>query len=298
MISMAVLGVGRMGAVHARNVAANGEAELRVVADPDTATARAVIVATPTDTHADLVERLAAAGKAVFCEKPIDLDVARVRACLGAVERAGTALFVGFNRRFHASFAVMRARLRAGEIGRLEVLSIASLDPVPPPLDYVRRSGDLFRDMMIHDLDLARWLIDEPIVEVRAVGSSLVDPAIGAAGDWDTAIATLKSERGTLCHITNSRRAVHGHGPRLEALGAEGVLRADNWTPTPERVLDPRFQARFAEAYRAELAAFIASLRDGATLEPTGRDGLAALLPAEAATLSARTGDAVTPEKV
>ena len=152
--------------------------------------------------------------------------------------------------------------------------------------------------MMIHDIDLARWLMDEPIVEVCALGSTVIDSAIGDLGDWDTAVATLKGASGALCHITNSRRCVYGHGPRLEIHGSDGALKADNWTVTPERVLDPRFQARFAAAYEAELEAFVASLRDGGSLEPSGRDGLEALLIAEAATKSARTGMMVAPELV
>lgn len=321
MLGMAVLGVGRMGMVHARNVAASKGADLRAIADPDQETARAIsaetgapvceidsiiadpaieaiLIATPTDTHADLVERAAEAGKAIFCEKPIDLDVGRVRACLKVVERTGAQLFVAFNRRFHVPIADMRARLRAGEIGKLEVLSIASYDPVQPSQDYLARSGGMFRDMMIHDIDLARWLMAEPIVEVGAIGSSVIDPAIGALGDWDTAVATLKGASGALCHITNSRRCVYGHGPRLEIHGSDGTLNAGNWTVTPERVLDPRFQARFAAAYQAELEIFIADLRDGKPFEPSGVDGLEALLIAEAATKSARTGVMAVPETV
>ncbi len=318
MIAIAVIGVGRMGSIHARNVASHERADLAAIADPATATALAVaaetgapvrsvteimgdpaidavLIGASTDTHADLVEQAVAAGKAVLCEKPIDLDAARARRCVETVERAGGQLMVAFNRRFHPPFSDLVARLRSGEIGRLEILTIRSLDPTPPSPDYIARSGGIFRDMTIHDLDLARWLLDEPVVAVQAAGSCQIDPVIGAAGDWDSAVTTLRTAGGMLCQIVNSRRAVYGHGPRLELHGSAGRLSADNWTETREAQAGIHFQARFAHAYQAELDAFITALESGGALSPDGTDGLAALLLAEAATESALTGRTVTP---
>ena len=321
MVNIAVLGVGRMGMIHARNIANSKTSVLRAISDPDDATAKvisdetgapivsidqvfadpdieAVLIATPTDTHADLIERAANCGKAIFCEKPIDLSIDRVRKCLKVVEETNTELFVGFNRRFHNTIAKMRKRLKSGEIGKLEILSIVSYDPLPPPAGYTARSGGIFRDMMIHDIDLARWFLDEPIVAVRATGSAIINPEIGIAGDWDSAIAILKTKSGALCHIANSRRCIYGHGPRLAIHGSEGALEADNWTRTAEPVLDTKFQARFASAYQAELEYFALSLKGGKSLEPSGKDGLAALKVAEAATRAATSGKTIDPGEI
>ncbi len=323
MVRIALLGAGRIGAIHARTVAASRDAELAAIADPieqaaqaltselggsvrtvdaaiDDRSIDAVLIATPTDTHAALIERAAAAGKAIFCEKPIDLDADRVRACLAAVERAGVPLFVGFNRRFDPSFANLRRRLRDGEIGDLELLTITSRDPAPPPLTYIERSGGLFRDMMIHDLDMACWLLDEPPAEVHAVAACLTDPEIGRAGDVDTAAVMLRTASGRICQISNSRRATYGYDQRIEAHGSAGMLLADNQRPTTVSTATaqgvtsdpamPFFLERYADAYRLELDAFIRSVSDGTPPEPGGADGLRALLLADAATAAARTG--------
>jgi myo-inositol 2-dehydrogenase/D-chiro-inositol 1-dehydrogenase len=323
MLNIAVIGAGRIGQIHARNIAAHPRANLAGIADPDAAAAarlaaatgcevigldaafnaRAVLIASPTPTHADYIERAAAAGRAVFCEKPVDLSAVRVRACLDAVRRAGTVLMVGFNRRFDPHFASLRARLAAGEIGRLELLTITSRDPSPPPPSYIAASGGLFRDMMIHDLDMARHLLGEEPVEVYAAASCLIDPAIGAAGDVDTAAVTLRTASGALCQISNSRRATYGYDQRIEAHGALGLLRAGNVTSTAVKSANaggfttdpalPFFLERYAHAYRAELDAFVAAVRSGGPCDPDGRDGLLALLLADAATLSAQTGKPV-----
>lgn len=319
MLGIAVIGAGRIGRIHAANIAANPAARLIGVADVDAAsaeslagacgvrsmtleetfTADAVLIASPTPTHAGYIERAAAAGRAIFCEKPIDLSAERVRACLQAVQRAGVALMVGFNRRFDPHFATLKRRLDAGEIGSLELLTIISRDPAPPPPAYVATSGGLFRDMMIHDLDMARFLLGEEPVDVHAAASCLVDVAIGAAGDVDTAVVTLQTASGRLCQISNSRRASYGYDQRIEAHGAKGLLRAGNVTATTvERanadgfVSDPAlpfFLERYAAAYRAELDAFIAAVTRGVAPLPDGDDGLRALLLADAATESART---------
>ncbi len=258
MISFCQFGAGRIGAIHAGNIARHDGARLLHVVDVNEEAARqlaaqygarvssadaaladpavdAVLIASSTDTHASLIEAAARAGKAVFCEKPIDLDRARVEACLAVVEKTGVTLMVGFNRRFDPNFTKLQAQLRSGRIGKLEMLAITSRDPGPPPLAYIKVSGGLFRDMMIHDLDMARWLLAEEPVEIFAAASCLVDPEIGAAGDVDSAIVTLKTASGTLCQIANSRRASYGYDQRIEAHGAKGMLRAGNSPPSSPR---------------------------------------------------------------
>ena len=320
---VAVIGAGRIGQIHARNIADHSGVELAGVSDAVEAAAAtlagacgvkvlsldeafradAVFICSPTPTHADYIERAAAAGIAVFCEKPVDLDAARVRACLDVVHRAGIKLMVGFNRRFDPSFAMLKQRLDAGEIGTLELLSIISKDPAPPPPAYVAQSGGIFRDMMIHDLDMARFLLGEEPVTVQAAASALVDPAIGAAGDFDTAVVTLRTASGQICQISNSRRATYGYDQRIEAHGEGGMLRAGNMTATTVEKADasgfatepalPFFLQRYAPAYRAELDAFVTALSTGTMPAPGGEDGLRALELADAATQSARSGETV-----
>jgi myo-inositol 2-dehydrogenase/D-chiro-inositol 1-dehydrogenase len=320
MVSIAVIGAGRIGRIHAANIAANPSAHLVGVADVDAAaaealakacgaravtleeafTADAVLIASPTPTHAGYIERASYAGRAIFCEKPIDLAAERVRACLRVVQRSGVALMVGFNRRFDPHFLTLKRRLDAGEIGAVELLTIISRDPAPPPPAYVATSGGLFRDMMIHDLDMARFLLGEEPVEVHAAASCLVDAAIGAAGDVDTAVVTLRTASGKLCQISNSRRATYGYDQRIEVHGAKGLLRAGNVNASTVELANeggfvsdpvlPFFLERYAAAYRAELDAFIAAVTHGAAPLPNGDDGLRALLLADAATESARTG--------
>jgi myo-inositol 2-dehydrogenase/D-chiro-inositol 1-dehydrogenase len=323
MLSIAMIGAGRIGRIHARNIAAHPGARLAGVADVDAAAAarlaevcgakaisldeafaaEAVVIGSPTPTHADYIERAAAVGRAIFCEKPIDLDVDRVRACLVAVRRAGVPLMVGFNRRFDPHFATLKRRLDAGEIGAVELLTIVSRDPAPPPISYIETSGGLFRDMMIHDLDMARFLLGEEPVELHAAASCLVDPAIGAAGDVDTAVVTLRTTSGKLCQISNSRRATYGYDQRIEVHGAKGLLRAGNVTATTVELANgagftaepalPFFLQRYAEAYRLELNAFVTAVAARQAPNPDGEDGLKALLLADASARSARTGETV-----
>jgi len=328
MLEIAVLGAGRIGRIHAGNIAAHPGARLAGIADTDPAAASgladalgtrvlrlddatradALVICSPTPTHADYIEQAAAQGRPVFCEKPIDLSAARVRPCLAAVHQAGVTLMVGFNRRFDPHFAALKARLDAGEIGRLELLTIISRDPSPPPISYVASSGGLFRDMMIHDLDMARFLLEEEPVSVSAAASCLIDPAIGAAGDVDTAVVTLRTASGRLCQISNSRRATYGYDQRIEAHGAAGMLRSGNVFPTTVQLADaqgfrsnpvlPSVLDRYAAAYRAELSAFIDAISEGVAIQPNGEDGLRALLLADAAVEAAATGRAVQPAAV
>ncbi|WP_333822523.1 inositol 2-dehydrogenase [Pinisolibacter sp.] len=321
---IAVLGAGRIGKIHGRNVAARPGVKLVAVADPHRPSAEelaaatgaevrdidaaiasadvdAVIIGTPTTTHADLIEKAARAGKAIFCEKPVDLSAERIVACLEVVKAAGVPLMIGFNRRFDPNFAALRRRLAAGAIGEVEIVTVLSRDPAPPPASYVATSGGIFRDMMIHDLDMARFLLgdDEP-VEVHALGSALVDPEIGAAGDADTALVVMKTAAGRLVQISNSRRATYGYDQRIEVHGSKGMLRAGNVHESTIELAsadgfcaDPVqhfFLERYAEAYRAELATFVDCVEKGEAPSPSGEDGLAAQRLADAATLSWKTG--------
>jgi myo-inositol 2-dehydrogenase / D-chiro-inositol 1-dehydrogenase len=325
MHRIALIGAGRIGKIHAANAAAHPELTLSHVVDPVAGAARAlahatgaqvatlaavladatvagVIVASSTDTHLDYALAAHAAGKAIFCEKPIDLDLARARASADAL--TGARLFLGFNRRFDPNFAALKARLDAGAVGGLETLQITSNDPGPPPLAYVKVSGGLFKDMAIHDFDMARWLLGEEPVEVFAWGSCLVDPAIGAAGDVDTARTVLKTASGRLCVIANSRRSGFGYDQRIEAYGAAGMVRAANVLESTVEVWDEtgaqadRFQNffldRYAAAYRAEMAHFAEVLAGEATPAIGYADGVAALALAEVAAESVQTGRPVS----
>ena len=320
MVAIALFGAGRIGAIHAANAAAHPGLSLKYVVDPaaeaagriaaahgaTVATAEAalddpevagVVIASPTDRHLDQCLAAARAGKAIFCEKPIDLDLARARAAAPAL--AGARLMLGFNRRFDPHFQALKARIDDGVIGGLETLNIVSHDPAPPPLAYVKVSGGLFRDMSIHDFDTARWLLDEPPVAVFASGSCLVDPAIGAADDFDTAKILLRTASGRLCLISNSRRSGYGYDQRIEAFGSKGMVRAGNVTEsmlstwTEPGASQDRFQNffldRYADAYRLEMDHF-AEVLAGAAPRVGYPDGLAALALAEAASLSAATG--------
>jgi myo-inositol 2-dehydrogenase/D-chiro-inositol 1-dehydrogenase len=325
MHQIALIGAGRIGRIHAANVAAHPELRLSHVVDPSAEAAQAVcattgaqaatldaaladagvagvIVASSTDTHLDYCLRANAAGKAIFCEKPIDLDLARARAAADALK--GARLFLGFNRRFDPNFQVLKARLTEGAVGALETLQITSNDPAPPSVAYVKVSGGLFKDMAIHDFDMARWLLAEEPTEVFAWGSCLVDPAIGAAGDIDTARTVLRTASGRLCVIANSRRSGFGYDQRIEAYGSAGMVRADNLpessvqTWTEEGARADRFQNffldRYREAYRREMAHF-AEVLNGAESRVGYADGVAALALAEAAARSLQSGRPVTP---
>lgn len=322
----ALLGAGRIGKVHARAVSGNPDAVLVAVTDAMPAAAEAiaaqygaevrtleaiegaadidaVVICTPTDTHADLIQRFARARKAIFCEKPVDLSVARVEETLAVVREAGVPLMVGFNRRFDPDFQALKAAIDAGRIGKVEMVSITSRDPGAPPVSYIERSGGMFRDMTIHDFDMARWLLGEEVETVQAAASVLVDPAIGAAGDIDSANVILVTASGRQAVITNSRRAAYGYDQRIEVLGAAGAALAENrhqaniQLATAEGYTRPPlldfFMDRYTEAYAAEIAAFIAALKGGTEPPATGEDGLMALVLAEAALRSVAEGRVV-----
>jgi myo-inositol 2-dehydrogenase / D-chiro-inositol 1-dehydrogenase len=246
----------------------------------------AVVICAATDTHAALIADAAAAGKHIFCEKPIALDLAETDRALAAVERAGVRLQIGFNRRFDANYRRVREAIERGEIGRPETLRIISRDPAPPPPDYIARSGGLFLDMTIHDFDMARFLLGE-VAELYVAAGVLVDPAIGRAGDLDTAVVVLSFASGAIGTIENSRRAVYGYDQRVEVFGSGGAIATDNDYPNTAIVSTgagvrrdlPRhfFLERYAESYRAELAAFVEAIRADRPPPVTGADGRAAL---------------------
>ena len=326
MLNVGLLGAGRIAGVHATAITTNPGSRLAAVSDfiPENAqklaakygtiarttdeiiadpTIDAVLIATSTDTHSDLIERATAAGKAVLCEKPVDLSLARAQACQKAVARNGKPVMIGFNRRFDPNFAALKAAADKGEIGKTELLSITSFDPAPPPVAYIKVSGGIFRDMMIHDFDMANFLMGAPPVSVSAAASSIVDPAIGEAGDYDTAVVTLTYADGRIAVIKNSRRAVYGYDQRVEMLGSEGLLQAQNMlestvvksTTAGVTAAKPTyfFLERYMPSYAAEWAAFVDALGTGKPLPVTLSDGVAALAMAEAATLSAKSGNPV-----
>ena len=325
MFKIALLGAGRIGRIHAANAVAHPALTLSHVVDPlatsaealaretgaavasletvlDDAEVAGVIVASSTDAHLDHCLAAAGARKAIFCEKPLDMDLARARAAADRLKDA--RLFLGFNRRFDPSFQALKARLAEGAVGALETLQITSNDPAPPPASYVKVSGGLFKDMAIHDFDMARWLLGEEPAEVFAWGSCLVDPAIGQAGDIDTARTMLKTASGKLCVIANSRRSGFGYDQRIEAYGAGGMVRAGNVTESTVEVwreagaAADRFQNffldRYAAAYRAEMAHFADILAGKATAAVGYADGVAALALADAAGESLKTGRPVS----
>jgi myo-inositol 2-dehydrogenase/D-chiro-inositol 1-dehydrogenase len=319
MLNLAIFGAGRIGQIHARNAAALPELTLKYIVDPNAAAADAlarqtaakivdidtalgdasvagVIIASATNAHLDQALLAAAAGKVIFCEKPLDLDLNRARKA--AAELSDAHMLIGFNRRFDPNFATLKARIDSNAIGKLETLNITSHDPGPPPASYIRVSGGLFKDMAIHDFDMARWLLGEEPTEVFAAASCLVDPAIAEAGDVDTARIFLRTASGKLCVISNTRRSGYGYDQRIEAFGSAGTVRADNVlmstvSTSTERgsasdALQNFFLDRYAEAYRREMRHFLDILRDGVAPSVGYGDGIASLVLAEAAALSVR----------
>ena len=316
MLKVAQFGAGRIGKIHAKNVAQNPRSELIAICDPDEANAQnlalqygasvmreddifsnddinAVLIASSTGQHARQIEAAATAGKAIFCEKPIDLDINRVREVLTYLEGHPVPFMLAFNRRFDPNFATLKTRVDEGAIGDVEMVTILSRDPGLPSLDYIKVSGGIFRDMMIHDLDIARWIIGEEFTEVEAMGAVHVDKAVGEAGDVDTAICTLKTASGKLASITNSRRASYGYDQRVEVHGSKGMISIKNVEESTVVLASDAgvrhekplhfFLERYQEAYVREWDGFIAHVLDNDTTMPTAMDGLRALELAEAA---------------
>jgi len=331
MIRFALFGAGRIGTVHAANIAASpSRASLACVYDTHLPAAQAtadrygarvapsieaalgdssidaVVIASSTDTHVDLITAAARAGKAILCEKPIDLDIARVDRCRSAIAETGVPLQLGFNRRFDRSHRAVREAVRAGQIGALELLLITSRDPGLPSLAYLAGSGGIFRDMTIHDFDLARFILgDDPVKDVYATGSTLVERQLQELGDVDTAMVVMTAASGALVHINNSRRAVYGYDQRVEAFGERGMVQSDNLrantlTRSGASMTDARepllnfFIERYAQAYLDELNAFIEAVEGQRQPSVGFEDGRCALLLANAAWESLRSGRRVS----
>ena len=330
MIRVAVLGAGRIGQIHAANVAANPLAKLVAVVDQIDASARklaeklgceastdaeatiaradidAVVIGTPSDTHAYLMLLAARAGKAVLCEKPVDNDLAKADAAVAELKELGAKVMMAFNRRFDPSNIELRRAIDAGDIGEVRQVIISSRDPDLPPRDYVAHSGGIFRDMTIHDFDMARFLLGEEPVEVYAKASRVVDPALMEEfDDYDTLMVIMQTASGKQCHINCCREASYGYDQRFEILGAKGMLMNDNLRPSTVRrynaqeteALPPLlnfFLQRYTDAYRNELDAFLKALDAGTAMPTSPWDGRQALRLAEAAIESVKTGRAVS----
>ncbi len=325
VVRVGVLGCGRIGRMHADLLAnrvdgattsvvydvvgaaateAAGRTGAIVAGSPEAliadTTVDAVAVCTSTDTHIDLLVAAAAAGKPVFIEKPLSLDLAEVDRGVAAVEAAGIAVQVGFNRRFDASHRLVRDQVRSGAVGDVHLVRITSRDPAPPPIAYIEVSGGIFNDMTIHDFDMARFVTGSEVVDVFAHGAVRVDPAIGEAGDFDTAVVTMRHENGAITTIDNSRQAVYGYDQRVEAFGSAGMAMSDNPLTTTTVLRDATgghqstvpyfFLDRYVPSYIAEWDAFVAVVRDGATSPVTIHDGRAPLVLGLAAARSAREG--------
>jgi myo-inositol 2-dehydrogenase/D-chiro-inositol 1-dehydrogenase len=334
VLRIAVIGCGRIGRMHAANIAAHPRAKLATVFDADKAASAAtaerhgvpvaasddallaspevdaVLVATTTDTHADYIEKAVGAGKPVLCEKPIDLSLERVKRCAAIVRTKGVPVQIGFNRRFDPGHRAAWQAARSGEIGDLHQVIITSRDPGMPPRTYYEKAGGLFRDMTIHDFDLGRFLLGEEPEEVFAVGGRLIDPALMAElDDYDSAMVIMRTKSGKQCHINNSRTSTYGYDQRVELLGTKGVVISDNRRPHELRrhgaasteaaapYLD-FFIERYREAFDAEIDAFVTSVEKGAPPEVGFEDGVRALVLAEAAMMSARSGRAVNVKEV
>jgi len=326
MIQVALFGAGRIGKIHAANLAAQPGVKLKYVMDVNSTAAAelaqrhgagtadadtvlkdtqvsAVVIASSTDTHADLILRAAAAGKAIFCEKPVDLALERARACVSAVEKARVLCMIGFQRRFDPTFSALKQRLDAGEIGDAHMLIITSRDPGPPPVSYIKVSGGIFKDMLIHDFDVFRWILQDEAESVYATGSCLIDPAIGKAEDADSTAVTIRTRGGRLCQINTSRKAAYGYDQRFEVLGSKGLLQARNHAPTQVVVQSAAgvcedkpehfFLERYSAAYALEMAHFFEALAKTKPVRTTLEDGVKALELAEAATRSWREGQVV-----
>ncbi len=317
MTKFALFGAGLMGGIHGRNIATHPRAELQYVYDINAAAAEqlasrfgarvasspeeiwvaddvdAVLIASSTNTHADLLSGAIQAQKPIYCEKPIDLNISRVKAVVQEAYQANIPILIGFSRRFDPNHLGVREAIENGKIGKLEMMHLTSRGPQPPPISYVKVSGGQFRDQTIHFFDLACWIADEAPIEVYATGAALIDPAIGEAGDVDTSMLILKMPSGALCHIDNSRRSAYGYDERIEVFGSEGMVQS-NRKPTREVALytgtkvifdglHPDWFGRLGPSFALALDAFISTLEGNEIAYPSLMDGLRAQLIAEAA---------------
>jgi myo-inositol 2-dehydrogenase/D-chiro-inositol 1-dehydrogenase len=325
-VRLALIGAGRIANVHADAIVRSPDAELVYVTDampeagkklaartgatfrsPDEIAAdhsiQGILICTPTDTHADLIQKFATSGKHVFCEKPVDLDIDRAMQVVATAKKADVKLMLGFNRRYDPNFAAARHAIDEGRIGTVEMVTITSRDPGAPDISYASRSGGIFRDMTIHDLDMARFLLGEEPVTVSAHAAVLVDPKLGEIGDWDSVNVILQTASGKLAVVTNSRRATYGYDQRIEVHGSQGVIDvanhhentvriggADGYTTAP---LMNFFMTRYIGSYAGEIAEFIASIKEDREPATTGEDGVIALKIANACVESVKQGKRV-----
>jgi len=331
-LKIGIAGTGRIGKIHLENILQRfPDVEIVLVADPSHAAREyvhskklnysteyddivnhedidAVIICSPTDTHADFVTKAAKAGKQIFCEKPLDLSLERVTQLLATVQKAGVKLMLGFNRRFDPNFLKVKSVVNSGKLGDLQLLKITSRDPGPPPISYIEVSGGLFMDMAIHDFDMARYIMEKEVVEVYSKGAVLVDKAIGKAGDIDTALTTLIFEDGSMANIDNSRKAVYGYDQRLEVFGSGGMVKVDNNFPDNHQLYGADgihgslplnfFLERYTASYLNEIAAFFTSIRNDTDVVVSGIDGLSAMKIALAAKKSVNENRVVSIKEI
>ncbi|PPL00604.1 inositol 2-dehydrogenase [Parapedobacter indicus] len=322
-LKIGIIGLGRIGTIHYNNITQQiTEAEVVMVADVrnDALPAHvqfaqadqvinhpeieAVVICSPTDTHADYVEQCARAGKHVFCEKPLDLSLTRIQQTLAVVQQQGIKLMLGFNRRFDANFMKLRSLVGEGKIGDVHVVKITSRDPAPPSLTYLQHSGGLFMDMSIHDFDMARYIMNKEVVQVYAAAATLTGGVVAAAGDIDTAVVTLTFEDGSMAVIDNSRQAAYGYDQRLEVFGSKGMALVDNNKPDNHVYYHAHgaqsslplhfFMERYTASYLTEMQAFVKAVKGGHELPVSGEDGLKAARIAVAAQQSVRMGGPIT----
>ena len=325
-IKFAILGMGRIGKVHADTIQANSNAELAAIHDPinneinrlqkryscqqmslDDITnndqIKGILICTPTDTHVDLIKRFLYTKKAVFCEKPLDLNLRKVKKLVQLVSESKSQVMLGFNRRFDPHFAKLKAHLTKKEIGVIEQITITSRDPNPPTIEYIKQSGGIFKDMAIHDLDMAVFLADEKIHSIAALGSNFVSKKIEQAGDYDTATILMRTISGKQISIINSRRATYGYDQRVEVHGSKGSLKVNNPTlseielakeaGTTKDRLHHFFMTRYIDAYKNQIDYFVDCIKKRSMPKPDSYDGYYALYLAENALKSAKTGRTV-----
>src|SRR6201987_3733922 len=327
MRTIAVVGTGFIGSVHARNVARHPGARLVGVYDANFESARriadetgcrsvadvadifdnrdieAIVIATPTNTHVEYLQRAALSNKAIYCEKPIGLDYKEAEQAVRAVRATGVPVMLGFNRRFDASHVAVKEAIDKGDVGKVEIVQLTSRGPKPPPISYVKVSGGQLRDQTIHFFDLLRWLTNDEPVEVYTVGAALVDPAIGQAGDVDTSIVSIRMASGALCQIDISRRTAYGYDERVEVFGSEGMAESARQNfrglslykghQIHQDGLHPGWFERIEQSYYEAMDAFFKSVEKGTPPSPSLEDGLKAQLIADKATESMKTGQAI-----
>ena len=325
-IKFAILGMGRIGKVHADTIQANSNAELAAIHDPinneinrlqkryscqqmsleeitNNDQIKGILICTPTDTHVDLIKRFLYTKKAVFCEKPLDLNLRKVKKLVQLVSESKSQVMLGFNRRFDPHFAKLKAHLTKKEIGVIEQITITSRDPNPPTIEYIKQSGGIFKDMAIHDLDMAVFLADEKIHSITALGSNFVSKKIEQAGDYDTATILMRTISGKQISIINSRRATYGYDQRVEVHGSKGSLKVNNPTlseielakeaGTTKDRLHHFFMTRYIDAYKNQIDYFVDCIKKRSMPKPDSYDGYYALYLAENALKSAKTGRTV-----